>query len=60
MKDPFFIIRQEHVDSGEFLPGEIGHYAVRCEPDLVLITPNREAAERVFSGFAHHYGYTYN
>jgi len=60
MNDLFFLIGREHVDSGEFLPDEIGHWAVRLFSGGVLLIENRRDAERVWANIAHHHGYTYN
>jgi hypothetical protein len=60
MKELFFCIDQEHVDAGEFLPGEIGHWAVRGLPGGVLVFNNRYLAELVWAGIAPHHGYAHN
>ena len=59
MNDLFFRIDSEHVGTGEFLPGEIGHWAVRG-PGGFLVFSNRYLAELVWASIAPHHGYTHN
>ena len=58
--DFFFKITPEHLESGEFRRDEIGWYAVRYAPGVVLVVRARQDAERAWAGIAHHYGYTHN
>jgi len=60
MNDLFFCIGREHVESGEFLPDEVGHWAVHCAPGVCLIIGNRGDAERVWATVAPHHGYAHN
>jgi len=59
MNEFFFCIGQEHVDTGEFLPDEIGQWAVRFG-SVIVVSPTRADAEPVWGSVAHHHGYAHN
>lgn len=60
MRELFFCIDRSDTETGEFSRDEIGHYAVRYAPGVVLVLRNRVDAERVWANVAHHYGYAHN
>lgn len=60
MNELFFRIDPEHVGTGEFLPDEIGQWALRLLSGAVLVIANRRDAERVWENVAHHHGYAHN
>lgn len=60
MNEFFFCIGQEHVETGEFLPDEIGQWAVRLFSGGVLILESRYEADQVWANIAHHHGYAHN
>jgi hypothetical protein len=59
MNEFFFCIAPEHVETGEFLPDELGQWAVRFG-SVVVVSCTRADIEPVWASVAHNYGYSHN